>query len=134
MLMKRTFAKQSVHDHIVRLVARQWAKPLSYYITINPGAEKNIAAGRGQYPDLVGWKVAAGKKILQWVAEVETEESVTEAEARTQWRSYAGLGVPFYLIVPKGYRTPAQVCARRALLSLPHITEYGFEIKTFRLM
>jgi hypothetical protein len=134
MNMKRTFGRQSIHDHVVRLVAQQWAKPLGYYITINPDAERNISAGPANYPDLVAWRVTGGRNILQWVAEVETEESVTEAEARTQWRPFGALGVPFYLIVPKGYQRSARVCAARAGATLTSITEYGFEIRTFRLI
>ncbi len=106
---KRDLGKQSVHDNIVRLAAQRWANLVTDKIAINPGSDKNMWAWAGlanNYPDLVGWSDRSGRKLLEWVAEVETEESVSYSEARSQWQNNASLGVPFYLIVPKGYKKP----------------------------
>jgi len=49
---------------------------------------------------------------LLWVAEVETEDTITLDKARTRWRQYAALDVPLFLIVPVGYRDLASLVAQ----------------------
>ncbi len=130
----RDFGKQAIHDHVVRLVAQRWAEPGRLRIDTNPGVERNVWTGPAQiYPDLVGWTQQGRLKAPMWIAEVETEETVTENEARTQWRDYASLGVPFFLIVPRGYRSRAQVLSTKVGIAPKGIYEYGFLNTSFLL-
>lgn len=130
----RDFGKQSIHDHVVRLVEQRWQDNSRHFITINPGSEKNQMVGpSNDYPDVIGWGLVGGRKVLRWVAEVETEESVTEDEARGQWKSYAALGVPFYLIVPSGYGQYARALTARAGVIVARVHEYAFQGTGFYL-
>lgn len=130
----RNFGKQSVHDLVISLVAQRWTNPLKYNITTNPGSEKNRWVGSDKnYPDVICWVKEFNRQRAQWIAEVETEESVTQAKARGQWRDYAAIGVPFYLIVPKGYRMSAQVYAVMAGVRVAGIYEFAFINRGFQL-
>ena len=51
---------------------------------------------------------------LLWVAEVETEDTITLHKAPTRWRQYAALDVSLFLIVPVGYRDLASLVAQHA--------------------
>ena len=126
---------QSLHDHVVNLVAQRWAKSLHCRITINTGSEKNRWAGSDRsYPDIVGWKPSLGRHTLELIAEVATEESIAGAEVYRRWQDYAALGVPFYLFVPKGYRAKAQQLAAKAGVALNGIYEYAFVNGMFQLL
>lgn len=132
--IQRSEARQPVHDHVVELVARQWANTLRFNIATNQGSEKNRWAGSHQnYPDLVGWVRDGAQDRLVWVAEVETEDTVSEAEARGQWREYAALPVPFYLIVPKGYAATARQLVAKVGITLDAVYEYSFVNGAFQL-
>jgi hypothetical protein len=130
----RSAGRQSTHDRVIALVAERWASPQEHNITTNPGSERNRWAGSDdRYPDLVGWARGNSGDVLRWVAEVETEESVTEAEARGQWRTYAAIGVPFYLVVPQGYGARSRELARAAGVGLTAVYEYAFANGIFQL-
>ncbi|MGH7164712.1 MAG: hypothetical protein ACREIS_04205 [Nitrospiraceae bacterium] len=125
---------QTLHDQVVSQVAQRWAKSVQSQITINTDAERNRWAGSDRrYPDILGWKLLSGRNTIDWIAEVETEESVTEDLARGRWRDYAALGVPFYLFVPKGWRTTAQQLAAGSHVKLNGVYEYAFVSGTFQL-
>lgn len=125
---------QSLHDHVVSLVAQRWAKSVQSKITINTDAERNRwAASDRSYPDIVGWKFNAGKNTIEWIAEIETEESLPEPDRQGRWREDAVLGVPFYLFVPKGHREAAQKLALTAGVTLNGTYEYFFLNGTFQL-
>jgi hypothetical protein len=131
----REVEKQSLHDRVVHLVAQRWVNPVRYTITANPGSEKNRRAGReGVYPDLVGWTDRLGIDMIEWVAEVETEEDVTVDRAQGSWRACAELGAPFYLIVPYGYRTSTQILAGELGVAVTRVYEFGFVNGTFHLL
>ncbi|MGH7254346.1 MAG: hypothetical protein ACREI3_01090 [Nitrospirales bacterium] len=133
-ITQRDFGKQAIHDHVVRLVAQQWAASMRYRMDANPGLEENAWAGSSQtYPDLVGWTRQGRHRTPVLIAEVETEETVNEIEAKDQWRLYGKLGVPFYLIVPRGYGVTAQRLARRVGVTPCQIYEYAFINRTLLL-
>jgi len=125
---------QSLHDHVVSLVAQRWAKSAPNKITINTDAERHQwAVSDRSYPDVVGWRFNGGKNTIEWIAEVETEESLSEPETHSRWREGAVLGVPFYLFVPKGHRETAQKLAVTAHVTLNGIYEYFFLNGVFQL-
>lgn len=73
-------------------------------VSINPGAEQNVAVGTGarrEFPDAVLFSIDKSRKILG-IIEVETGESINHLEAMAQWAHYARLKAPFHLYVPMG--------------------------------
>jgi len=94
---KRIIDDQSLHDRIIAFAANGLDKS-KYDVYTNPGQEKNTHVG-GQFPDLI--LTPKGDKSIQFVIEIETAASVTEEEARNQWKVYAELPGTFYLIVPQ---------------------------------
>lgn len=125
---------ESLHDHVVSLVAQRWAKAVQIKITINTDAERSRWAESDRtYPDIVGWRLSAGKNTIDWIAEVETEESLSESDTHSRWREDAVLGVPFYLFVPKGHREKAQKLAATTSVTLNGIYEYFFVNNEFQL-
>jgi hypothetical protein len=125
---------QSLHDHVVSLVAQRWAKSAPNKITINTDAERHQwAVSDRSYPDVVGWRFNGGKNTIEWIAEVETEESLSEPETRSRWQEGAVLGVPFYLFVPKGHREAARKLAAAAGITLNGVYEYAFVNEVFQL-
>ncbi|MDD5088388.1 MAG: hypothetical protein PHI18_06290 [bacterium] len=95
---KRIDTDQSLHDKVIDFIAKTLDRA-KYDIYTNPGQEKNTHIG-GQFPDVI--LTPKGDKSVQFVIEVETKATVTEDEARGQWKEYAGLPGTFYLIVPEG--------------------------------
>lgn len=120
--------RETVHDHVVHVVAKRFAEPGRYLI--RTGAERG---GRLRdetpppMPDITGSRREGGLAAIEWLAEVETEETLTEAQAYGQWRQAASLHVPMYLIVPKGYRQAAWQLAFRAGVAVQHVFEYVLE-------
>jgi hypothetical protein len=97
---------QPEHDQVVRASAETYNQLVQqgYKVAINPGSEKNQQVGSGNYPDVIVWRPnpppnqASGIAII--IEEIETEDSVTQAEA-AQWKQYGQLGVSkFILLVP----------------------------------
>ena len=127
-------AVQNVHDQVVSLVAQRWAKFASCKISIYTGAEKfRWPRSIRNYPDIVGWQPDGGGNRLELVGEVETEESVSTPDARIRWRDCAALSVPFYLFVPKGQRSVAQLAAAKAGVLFNGIYEYALENERFQI-
>jgi hypothetical protein len=127
-------AVQSLHDQVVSLVAQRWAKDSDCKITIYTGIEKfRWPRAIRSYPDIVGWNPELGGYRLELVGEVETEESLTTPDARIRWRDYAALSVPFYLFVPKGQKSVAQLAASKAGIAFNGIYEYSFDSERFQL-
>jgi hypothetical protein len=130
----RDIVTQSVHDQIVNLVAQRWARSWQCQITINSDEERaKWAESDRSYADIVGWTFKAGKNKVEWVAEVETEESLTAAGLSGRWQDDLGLGVPLFVFVPKGRRVEAQKIALRSNVMLNGIYEYSFVNGAFQL-
>ncbi len=125
---------ESLHDHVVSLVAQRWAKSVQINITINTDADRSRwAASDRSYPDIVGSRFTGGRNTIEWVAEVETEESLSEPNTQDRLREGAVWGVPFYLFVPKGHREAAQKFAMAAGVTLNGTYEYFFLNGAFQL-
>jgi hypothetical protein len=125
---------QSVHDHVISLVAQRWAKSFQCRVTIKPdGGANGWKALDESDPDIIGWQFAPGGNKVEWIAEVETEESLSDPQTRARFQMQSALGVPFYLFVPKGYRRAVQALAMRVGVSFNGIYEYAFTNETFQL-
>ena len=68
-----------------------------------------------------------------WIAEVETEDTITEEEARKRWQDFSALGAPLILFVPKGYKALARFYAMRTGASIASIFEYALSTKELEL-
>ena len=130
----REIVTQSVHDQVVNLVAQRWAKTWHCQITINSDEERaRWAESDRSYADIIGWTFKAGRNKMEWVAEVETEESLTAAGLGGRWQDDLGLGVPLFVFVPKGRRVEAQKIALRSNVTLNGVYEYSFVNGAFQL-
>jgi hypothetical protein len=89
-------AEQYEHDLVVQAAAEQFANSVRFDIHTNPGTERNAGIA-GHHPDIVVTDKGTGKVKL--VIEVETFGSVADIEVK-QWREFAKLGPPLYLLVP----------------------------------
>lgn len=122
----RQVGKQSLHDLVVRSVPELWRPYVKCDIAINSGSEQNMWAGTpGFCPDVIGWSQQNGRRQLLWIAAVETDDTITLAKARSQWKRYAALDVPFYLIVPIGFRDLAAMVAVREGVKVNRIYKYS---------
>lgn len=106
---------QSLHDRVIQAIKATQEKHDTY---TNPGQEQNISVRIGQedvHPDLVLCK--PNTMTVEHVIEVETEESVTEAES-AQWGRYSRGPGKFWLMVPTNQLTTAQaICRRKGIAS-----------------
>lgn len=82
MLLSRTAADQSKHDYLVRALASIYESE-HHNVRTNPGRERNEEF-HGVYLDVVVGIYNEFERY--WLFEVETEESVNDAEAE-QWKS-----------------------------------------------
>lgn len=60
------------------------------------------------------------------MAEVETDDSIRDAETVSEWKNAVVRGIPFYLFVPRGLKESAQKMAGDASVSFSGIDEYTF--------
>ena len=117
----------TVHDQVVSLVAQRWAKAFHCKVTIHTSLEQNPWADPQQQCDIVGWQVSsAGNTTMEWMAEVETDESIRGTETVSGWKQAAVRGIPFYLFVPRGLKESAQKLAGDASVPVSGIYEYTF--------
>ncbi len=117
---------ETVHDQVVSLVAQRWAKAFHCRVTIHTGLEHNPWADPQQQTDIVGWFVTAGGNTMEWMAEVETEDSLLDPQTVDHWKKSAVRGVPFYLLVPKGLKEQAGKLAHESDMLFNGIYEYLF--------
>jgi hypothetical protein len=103
--VQRDEKNQQKHDTLLEMISRKIKIPV-WDLQTNPGAEQNVGvaypSAEGQavaYPDLVAHERFTKK--LAAVGEVETEDSVTDAEAAEEWALYAHLAPKFFLYLPK---------------------------------
>ena len=52
------------------------------------------------------------------MSEVETEDSIMDAETVSEWKKAVVRGIPFYLFVPRGFKESAQNMGQGMPLSL----------------
>jgi len=116
----------TVHDQVVSLVAQRWAKAFRCKVTIHTSLELNPWADPQQHCDIVGWHVSSTGNTMEWMAEVETDESIRDAETVSGWKQAVVRGIPFYLLVPRGLKESAQKLAGEAAVPVSSIYEYTF--------
>jgi len=124
----------SLHDQVVRLIGQRWTNSVNCSLETTPGSLTNgWASSAKSAPDIVGWVPYSGRNTPLWIAEVETEDTITEEEARKRWQDFSALGAPLILFVPKGYKALARFYAMRAGASIASIFEYALSTNGLEL-
>jgi hypothetical protein len=116
----------TVHDQVVSLVAQRWAKAFHCKVTIHTGLEQNPWADPQQQCDIVGWQVSSAGNTMEWMAEVETDDSIRDVATVSAWKEALVRGIPLYLFVPRGLKELAQKLAGDASVPVSGIYEYTF--------
>jgi hypothetical protein len=110
-ILVRPVREQLEHDRVIRLLQAKYKR--KFEVAINPGNEQTAPVGTGPspwYPDLVLLSSERSRKLVG-VVEVETSESINHLEAMSQWKTFAGLRVPFHLYVPaSGVDSARRLC------------------------
>ncbi len=133
-MMLKEQAVETVHDRVVNLVAERWAKAFVCKVTIRTGHEHHAWADRDQPCDIVGWYVSSGGNTMEWMAEVETEESLSDAHTADKWKRAMIRGIPFYLVVPCGLKDAAFKLAEDAAIAMSCIYEFTFINGVFHVL
>jgi hypothetical protein len=109
----RTTPSQSIHDRVIEAVGASQSNHDTYE---NPNQQKNVSVtidGQDVYPDLVLCK--RGSMTVTHLIEVETAESITDAESE-QWAQYARGPGQFWLLVPHDQlKTAMAICRRKGI-------------------
>ncbi len=116
----------TIHDQVVSLVAQRWAKAFHCKVTIRTGLEQNPWADPQQQCDIVGWRVSSSGNTMEWMAEVETDDSIRGIVTVSEWKEAVVRGIPFYLLVPRGLKESAKNLAGAAAVPVSGIYEYTF--------
>lgn len=106
----RSGVRESVHGQVIQVVAAAQNKHDAY---TNLGHQHNCSVQIGRetvYPDLVLCRPRT--MTVDYLIEVETDESVTEAESM-QWVTYARGPGSFWLLIPSSALATAQALCRR---------------------
>lgn len=122
----REHAIDTLHNQVVNLIAQRWAKAFVCQVTVRTGIEQNPWAEPNQLCDIVGWYVSSGGNSMEWMAEVETEDSLAELHVVDKWRKAMTRGVPFYLLVPRGMKELASRLAEEASITVSCTYEFTF--------
>ena len=117
---------ETIHDQVVSQIAQRWAKAFHCRVTIKTSLEQNPWADPNQQCDIVGWYVTSGGNCMEWMAEVETAESLLDAAVKERWHKTMVRGIPIYLLVPRGQKEFAQKIANEAAVAFTCIYEYTF--------
>ncbi len=99
---------QTVHDQVVSEVAQRWANSVHCKVTIKTSLEQNLWADPKQQSDIVGWYFSPRGNHMEWIAEVETEDTFLDPATRTRWQQAAVPGIPMYLLIPRGNKVVAE--------------------------
>jgi len=116
----------TIHDQVVSLVAQRWAKAFHCKVTIHTSLEENPWADPQQQCDIIGWQVSSAGNTMQWMAEVETDDSIRDVATVSEWKETVVPGVPFYLLVPRGIKGSVQKLVGDASVAVSGIYEYTF--------
>lgn len=108
----------TVHDQVVSPVAQRWAKAFHCKVTIHTDLEQNPWADPQQQCDIVGWQVSSAGNTMEWMAEVETDDSIRDVATGSAWKEAVVGGIPLYLFVPRGLKESAQKLAGTPLSPL----------------
>jgi hypothetical protein len=63
---------------------------------------------------------------MEWMAEVETDDSIRNVAIVSEWKETVVQGIPFYLLVPRGLKESVQKLAGDASVPVSGIYEYTF--------
>ena len=127
--MSTTFREQgieTIHDQVVTLVAQRWAKTFVCKVTIKTNSEENSWSHSYQPCDIVGWYVSSAGNTMEWMAEVETEDSLMTLQVLDKWKKGMRRGIPFYLVVPRGWKEFALKLTQDASVACSCIYEFMF--------
>ncbi|MBC8507268.1 MAG: MmcB family DNA repair protein [Anaerolineales bacterium] len=104
-MSNRIYNKQSEHDGAVRAAGQIYRKH-GKHAWINPNGEKN-KSWSGRYIDVIAGENQQATSA--WVIEIETDDSVNDTEARSQWKDYSeAYSQRWYLAVPSSSKTKAE--------------------------
>lgn len=117
---------ETVHDQVVTLVAQRWAKAFVCKVTVRRGHEPNPWVEANQQCDIIGWYVSSGGNTMEWMAEVETEESLADSQTVDKWRRAISRGIPFYLLVPRGTKELANKLMQESSILVSCVYEFTF--------
>ena len=70
--------------------------------------------------------MSSGGNTMEWMAEVETEDSLGDAQVAVKWKRTITRGIPFYLLVPRGLRDMALKLAEEQAIAVSCIYEFTF--------
>ena len=101
-MASRQYVTQSLHDRVIQAAAENLN---NWTVYTNPGQEKNAHIGNS-YPDIILTNRQTNN--IEYIIEVETEDSITAHEAYGQWKQYMNLPGTFYLLVPHNSRQNAE--------------------------
>jgi hypothetical protein len=127
---ERDEKNQQEHDTLLEMISRKIKIP-TWTLVTNPGAQQNAGvpypAAAGQalaYPDIVVHEKFTRK--LAAVGEVETADSVTAAEADSEWALFTSLAPKFFLYVPAETASEARDLLRRRRIRPEGLFLYRF--------
>ena len=117
---------ETVHDEVVIQVAQRWAKAFVCKVTIKSGLDQNPWTEPNQPCDIVGWYVSSGGNTMEWMAEVETEDSLGDTQVVDKWKRTIPRGIPFYLLVPRGLKEVAFKLTQEQAITVSYVYEFTF--------
>jgi hypothetical protein len=117
---------ETIHDQVVSLLAQRWAKAFVCKVTIKTDVEQSPWASPEQTCDIIGWYVSSGGNTMEWMAEVETEDSLSDAQVIDKWKRAMTRGIPFYLLVPRGLKESTLKLTQDGSVLISCIYEYTF--------
>jgi hypothetical protein len=124
----------TVHDQVVSEVAQRWARAFQCRVSIKTEPEHSLWADPRQQSDIVGWHFSPRGNQMEWVAEVETEDSLSDPAAGARWRQATVPGIPIYLLIPRGSRSRAVKLAAIVDVQFSSIYEYCFLNGTVQIL
>jgi hypothetical protein len=122
----REHGSETVHDQVVSMVSMRWSKAFVCKVTTKAGLDQNAWSEPQQLCDIVGWYVSSGGDTVEWMAEVETEDSLGDAHIVDKWRKAMRRGIPFYLLVPRGMKDFVMRLCQEQSLTVSYIYEFTF--------
>ena len=117
---------RTVHDQVVSEVAQRWAKAFRCKVTIRTSLDQNPWADPRQISDIVGWYFSPQGNRMEWMAEVETEDTLSDPATLGRWQRAAVPGIPMYLLIPRGNMSVAQRMVEAAGAQFSGIYQYCF--------
>jgi hypothetical protein len=125
---------QTVHDQVVSEIAQRWAKAFQCKVTIKTGLDRNLWADPKQQSDIVGWDFSPRGNRMEWIAEVETADTLSDPATHARWQQAVVPGIPRYLLIPMGNKAVAQELVAAADVQFTSIYQYYFFNGTIQVL